>query len=268
MSDDDPNTSLAAADRPPLGWTLRWGAWLCAAVFVTMLAATPPLSMAKSQRLAWLDVNLIATEGVVVDEIFTPGEGYRVVVEVPRGPDEAPLRVVDAEASDVSYIEFRRGRSAPVLHWPTDPSIAPQIGYVPQRPSPLWLDLVCRVSALLFVGLTWAELRRRGVLAREALRLRGTIQGFRERRLATGKSHRYPLVRIEEPPYEGRIFESHEATGPERHPPGSAFWVLAHPTRELFRLETSDPGRMMLWAMLAVAAGLFLLPDLLPALHP
>lgn len=265
---DDGLFQRSGAERRPPGWALRWGPGLCAVVFAVMLVATVPLSAAKSQRLAWLEANLFATEGVVVDEIFTPGEGYREVVEVPRGPDGAPLRVVAEEATEAPYLQYRRGRTSPVLHWPADPSIAPQIGYVPRRPAPLWLDLVCRGLALFFVGLTGAELRRRGVLAREGLRLRGTVQGFRERRLANGKSYLHPLVRIEEPPHEGRVFESPEATGPGRCPAGSVHWVLAHPRRELFRLDTPDQGRTMLWAMLAVAAGLFFLPDLLAPLGP
>jgi hypothetical protein len=263
MSDESLNPPFApAAEGPPLGWALRNGARLLAAVFLVMLVAAIALAVAKSRRLAWLEANAVLAEGVVVDEVHTPGIGYQEVVEVPRGAGEEPLRVVNEEVWQFSLLERRRGVTEEVRYWPADLSLAPEITRTAKGGPPVIFELFMRGLALLLIGCGWLALRKASLLAREGSRVRGTIVDYRRRRVNKSTLH-YPVVRIEEGPHAGKQFESPNGTFPmSQFPPGSSHPVLAHPAREVYDLDRPGRENFVLWGLLIASLFFYFVPQL------
>jgi hypothetical protein len=134
----------------------------------------------------------------------------------------------------------------------------------PPSPIPLGSQLAMRAVGFVLVGICYVGLRPLAVLAREGLRLRGTIVDYEVRQSKNG-TLLWPIVRIEDPPFAGRQFTSRTTFYlwfRFRHPPGSPHSVLAHPTREVFELNRLGRGNIAL--LVGAIAGVlsFLMPEM------
>ena len=112
----------------------------------------------------------------------------------------------------------------------------------PSSPFSLGSQLAMRAMGFVLVAICYVGLRPLAVLAREGLRLRGTIVDYKVKQSRNGTLF-WPIVRIEDPPFAGRQFTSRTTLYlwfRFRHPPGSPCSVLAHPTREVFELNRRE----------------------------
>jgi hypothetical protein len=106
----------------------------------------------------------------------------------------------------------------------------------------------------------YVGMRRSVLLVQEGLRLRGTVIGHK---VIHGIDHSVvmPVVRIDEPPFAGRVetLVSRYRTK-AAYPVGSRPVVLAHPTRAIFALDEARPSLPFLLLVMVLGLTFLLIP--------
>jgi hypothetical protein len=125
---------------------------------------------------------------------------------------------------------------------------------------PTGMVLLMGGMSLAAPGYGYWWLRRSALLERDGLRLQGTVLDLK---VLHGLDHTVitPVVRIEDPPFAGRIVKlPSRARAKAVCPIGSRQMILAHPTDEIFDLDEAKPHLWLLLLVVIVSLTLLLIP--------